>query len=1098
MSRIQRIRGLLLFAIASLIGKLNAAELVLSGETGLRLDRGFQIELVSEDAIAPDISAMTLDGLGRPWVAGPGYIRRLEDRNKDGRFEHAETLARPRGSAMGLAFDGQDLLAVVDAGLWRYRNLALDGPPEGMPERLMALQLGEHGSHAIRKGPDGAWYLLGGNDAGFSTLLALERHSWIRKPVAGGLIKLGTNFKEITVEAHGFRNPYDFDFTENGSVVTWDSDCERDFALPWYVPTRVYTMAMGQHHGWQLGGHLRTWARPSYDEDSVAPAHWMGRASPTGVVNYRHRLFPEHYQGGMFVLDWTFGKVWFCPATGTAAELFIEPAGANGFAPTDAVIEPEGSMLLSIGGRRTRGGVYRIRPVATTAIHQPKELQESMDAILNAPQPLDAWSRRRWEPVASQLGAEQLAKAARDSVRSPSERIRAIEILADPFGARDEATFSAVGRDLDAPPRVRARAIWALGLSNDSNAANTLLQALADPSAEVRRTACESLARRLGMGMAVERQELMKRMPALLNDVRHVRRAARLVALQTSDSDWASIVQLGTNSTPSVRLGLAWASVERGNLNSSEVIEVALACLAHKPSRADHGRALRLIVRAWSDWKLDKPSVELFTGFELAEGIPPDTNKVERAKQAVLAVLESAPPHHDVAREAARLLAMLEDHREGTVRAVLARLRTDSAPADDFHFLTVLARLKGPWGADVPQRVVEALLGMDRKLQGASRRPKQVWSLRLQELNAALIKAHPEMVELLLKHPDFPKPAHVDLVRGAFARIRDARIAAGLFFEAVKRDDSFPWTPPLVEMISLLPPSESFQFLRGRVKDPIVGKDVFRVLAIRPHEEDRQLFLDHLGSSDSGIVRLALNALGRCSASSTPTTLLPLIKVLKRSTTDPSLKAFSTKIAEELQRQSQNAFKWNSGVGVVDLSSAQYQSALDWFSKSFPVEANQLNASEAEPATPWRSLVEKVDWAGGDVAKGRRHFQERACAGCHDSMAAVGPSLAGATQRLSREALLESLFEPDRSVSPAYQTSWIKPRGGEPILGQVVFESADGVIVMEGPGKTSRIAEENIESRVPSPRSLMPSGLLENLNHNDLTDLIAYLRSLSP
>ena len=41
----------------------------------------------------------------------------------------------------------------------------------------------------------------------------------------------------------------------------------------------------------------------------------------------------------------------------------FEPIGTNGFNPTDAVVAPDGSLLISIGGRGTRGAIYKVEYV---------------------------------------------------------------------------------------------------------------------------------------------------------------------------------------------------------------------------------------------------------------------------------------------------------------------------------------------------------------------------------------------------------------------------------------------------------------------------------------------------------------------------------------------------------------------------------------------------------------------------------------------------------------------------------------------------------------------------------------------------------------
>ena len=77
----------------------------------------------------------------------------------------------------------------------------------------------------------------------------------------------------------------------------------------------------------------------------------LGRGSPTGVAVYQHRAFPKKYHDAVFVLDWTFGRVIAVyPASNleeskripnkVPAEVFMQPSGTTGFAPTDICEEP--------------------------------------------------------------------------------------------------------------------------------------------------------------------------------------------------------------------------------------------------------------------------------------------------------------------------------------------------------------------------------------------------------------------------------------------------------------------------------------------------------------------------------------------------------------------------------------------------------------------------------------------------------------------------------------------------------------------------------------------------------------------------------------
>src|SRR5690606_37494132 len=93
----------------------------------------------------------------------------------------------------------------------------------------------------------------------------------------------------------------------------------------------------------------------------------FGRGSPTGVVTYQHTQFPGKYRGALFVQDWTFGRVIALPLQQKDSVWAAEPIefmtarGQFGFAPTAIAVAPDGSMFISVGGRGTRGSVFRVR-----------------------------------------------------------------------------------------------------------------------------------------------------------------------------------------------------------------------------------------------------------------------------------------------------------------------------------------------------------------------------------------------------------------------------------------------------------------------------------------------------------------------------------------------------------------------------------------------------------------------------------------------------------------------------------------------------------------------------------------------------------------
>jgi putative heme-binding domain-containing protein len=335
---------------------------------GFTLPPGFIVTEFAGDHLAHDIYTMTIDARGRIFVAGRGYIRQLIDDDGDGKADRALDVAdHPKDGAMGLLVEGDTLFAVGDGALRRFQ-LGSDGRAVGKSVELVRVKTGqEHTAHAIRRGPDGWLYLLCGDATADFGKKALPHLAPMKLPVGGFMLRFSPDFKTTELVADGFRNPYDLDFTADGEPVTFDSDNERCVGLPWYEGCRLYHILPGGHYGWQAPQHATTWRMPPYFIDVVAPILNLGRGSPTGVAAYRHRQFPEKYRGGVFVADWTFGRIWFValkPNGGTyegKAEQFLQSSGDLGLAPTALAVHPlNGDLYVSIGGRGTRGAVYRI------------------------------------------------------------------------------------------------------------------------------------------------------------------------------------------------------------------------------------------------------------------------------------------------------------------------------------------------------------------------------------------------------------------------------------------------------------------------------------------------------------------------------------------------------------------------------------------------------------------------------------------------------------------------------------------------------------------------------------------------------------------
>lgn len=281
----------------------------------------------------------------------------------------------------------------IDSGLYRVTSSKGDDTLDKV-EKLRALQArGDHGVHALLLAPDGkSLFLVTGNGtkpAVFSSSRVPpiwgEDHLLPRMPdgrgfmrdvlAPGGIIyRVSPDGKEFEVYSSGYRNCFDAAFNRFGELFTYDSDMEYDFNTSWYRPTRICHVVSGSEFGWRNGAGKR----PEWYPDNLPPVLNIGAGSPTGMTFGYGAKFPARYQEALFVLDWSWGKLY---------AVHLQPEGATYTATkeefltgaplplTDAVIHPlDGALYFTIGGRRVQSGLYRVTYVGpdSTAPVKPK------------------------------------------------------------------------------------------------------------------------------------------------------------------------------------------------------------------------------------------------------------------------------------------------------------------------------------------------------------------------------------------------------------------------------------------------------------------------------------------------------------------------------------------------------------------------------------------------------------------------------------------------------------------------------------------------------------------------------------------------------
>ena len=1063
----------------------------------VRVPDGFEATLFADDDLAHDIFSLTIDSFGRVVVSGTNYVKILEDTDGDGRADTAIPFAdAPRTGAQGMYFYGRDLICAGDQGLLRFRDRNGDDRADGPADVFLKVKAGgEHDLHAMRKGPDGWWYVIAGNGAGVTADYASLPTSPVKQPHAGTVLRLSPDLTRGEIFAHGFRNAYDFDFGALGDVFTFDSDGEREISLPWYRPTRAYHVLPGSHAGWIT----RNWKRPSDFLDMPGEVAALGRGSPTGVVCYRHTQFPIEYQGSLFLLDWTYGRIFAVPMgrtgstwTGTPVE-FMSAVGQYGFAPTDAEVAPDGSLYVAVGGRGTRGGVYRVRsirtpPVVLPPVESATGSRAKLQMCLQSPQPLASWSRRRWEPLAESLGSEPFVQAALNERQPAAERVRAIEILTEKFGglSSDLAQRLAGSASTD----VRARVAWSVGRTQ-SPLSNAVLvnRLLADSEPLVVRCALEAL---LAAPPAVFSELIEPIGNQLASQDRFVRQAAvRLLPLVDEDTYHtiaAAAIQRGYLGAIPVAQGFA---LRKPGFNAYAINIGTLALTGDQPSSLKYDAARLVQIGLGDLTPEDTPGGAVFDAYtcridlsEHAEELTPFAEKLTGLFPTGVAKVD---------HELIRIIAMLQ-RDDAELRGRLLTSITDSShPTDDIHVLITLARLPGERSEEQRSQAGAALLAIDRKVQERSLRQDSNWNERLMEMYAGLAERDPGFPESLLEQPEFGRPAHVQFVSAMPPeRFGDA---IAVFVEKVRNDENYEWDPDVVFLLGASGDPEVRNMLRERCDEYALRNAILMTLSQEPSETDRPLFIDGLEGTPFDVLGQCITALALLPPQAEPRELVALVRAARRLGFKEQEREFRDQIVELLRLKTGQDFGYRLGQEG-DPQQASIDAWSNWAETTYPDEFALQTGTATENVDELHALLAQVDWNAGSAARGEKVFHSRQCSQCHNSRSALGPSLSGAAGRFSRDDLFTAIALPNKDVSPRYQATSIITTDGNVHNGMIVYESVDGLVLRNATNQTLRIESSEIETRRTMSTSLMPTGLLKDLQPADLADLYAYLQSI--
>lgn len=136
-----------------------------------------------------------------------------------------------------------------------------------------------------------------------------------------------------------------------------------------------------------------------------------------------------------------------------------------------------------------------------------------------------------------------------------------------------------------------------------------------------------------------------------------------------------------------------------------------------------------------------------------------------------------------------------------------------------------------------------------------------------------------------------------------------------------------------------------------------------------------------------------------------------------------------------------------------------------------------------------------------DYADGKSMFSAAGCVACHrlgGEGGTIGPDLTGVGQRFTPADIIEAIIEPSRAISDQYRMVMLQTKDDRSYSGRILSRDDQFTRIATNlmrPSQTIAVPNASITSEQSLPVSLMPSGLIDPLNENELLDLLAYLVS---
>ena len=101
--------------------------------------------------------------------------------------------------------------------------------------------------------------------------------------------------------------------------------------------------------------------------------------------------------------------------------------------------------------------------------------------------------------------------------------------------------------------------------------------------------------------------------------------------------------------------------------------------------------------------------------------------------------------------------------------------------------------------------------------------------------------------------------------------------------------------------------------------------------------------------------------------------------------------------------------------------------------------------------------------------------------------------MSGIARRFTKREIIESILYPAHVVSDQYASKKILTLDGKVVVGMVSEQSDGTLVVRDARNNTTMVDARDVDQILPSTSSIMPSGLIDDLTLQEISDMMAYL-----